>query len=693
MVALSSIAGLGGFARHSSAGVCTLALLALFLVGCSKTEEAPSAAVEASAPVAAPAPGAVNQAPTDEAEVVSRFEQERFKIARSISKDLGISELDAESSTSSWYEVHESGPKWFVWAQTPVDLKTKPSLLRKIANSKEFSVGIDLSMLNESIDLPSSEISKNLRETLVKSNEDILLIEVFAIPDPRFFLRAENSKRLLTFEVDLKKMRELGAYDALQKKQGSSYTDADLFELLDKFSLGRNYFTFRSTQKQGEGSIAFSFWVDRRPIDEISLSLCVGGSSAIKCGPSPHISRPPVGMLGKQNSNAPDASLHLLDLGEDALAAVFYCQTCGDNSRPGYVGWHIPITADSLENIVTTQIVPSFNSVIAQPIERPKDNSAFLQGGRALYNALFDYPDVDARNAEDVFRSFVKKASIAEGAPILYIRTIKRDQRFSLLPLNMMVVPLSDGEEAFLGFDVNIEGYLSDRPYLSSSQCISRWFFLIPDAREGLFKNAYNAFKDWIPRYKSASEKSIFSENEIPEFSQWIGASDVESSGLALVTLSHHAPGRLCYADELCEEGGDSIMANALRRRFTFPSIAILNGCGTVGIGQSEFVQKLAERDMSAIIATSVKVDAEMAGTFLNLFSDVLQKNGSDASYSISRARFDAVKRLKDVSPPGGHPYGPAALAYMTLGDGGVRACVPPGPGNIDSVIAKGENQ
>jgi hypothetical protein len=56
---------------------------------------------------------------------------------------------------------------------------------------------------------------------------------------------------------------------------------------------------------------------------------------------------------------------------------------------------------------------------------------------------------------------------------------------------------------------------------------------------------------------------------------------------------------------------------------------------------------------------------------------DLLQTHSKDASYTLSKARFDAVKALSKTKDRNGAMYGPRALAFILAGNGAVRACVP----------------
>jgi hypothetical protein len=67
-------------------------------------------------------------------------------------------------------------------------------------------------------------------------------------------------------------------------------------------------------------------------------------------------------------------------------------------------------------------------------------------------------------------------------------------------------------------------------------------------------------------------------------------------------------------------------------------------------------------------------VDPVLAGKFLTEFMDQLKRNVNDPRYTVTRARFDAVRSLgRDEKSV----YGPKALAFILAGNGAIRLCVP----------------
>jgi len=108
------------------------------------------------------------------------------------------------------------------------------------------------------------------------------------------------------------------------------------------------------------------------------------------------------------------------------------------------------------------------------------------------------------------------------------------------------------------------------------------------------------------------------------------------------------------------------------------PSLAIINACGTAQSGATEFVSEFNSQGVVSVIATSTEVEPEMAGKFLSVLVDLLRSNQATRNYTISTARFEAVRKLSAMPDPNGTPYGARALAFVLVGNGALTLCVPP---------------
>jgi hypothetical protein len=184
----------------------------------------------------------------------------------------------------------------------------------------------------------------------------------------------------------------------------------------------------------------------------------------------------------------------------------------------------------------------------------------------------------------------------------------------------------------------------------------------------GAVLDARQPVKDWIASFKQSCAACVI-DNEF-DFQKWLSQSDPRES-VAVAILSHHSDNALFFNETT---GSPRVLSSAVRRPFASASIVILDACGTSDPGASEFIREFNFRGVSAAIATSTKVEPALAGEFLATFMTLLQKHVNDPSYTVSQARFDAVRVLGRGA---GSVYGPRALAFILAGNGALRLCVP----------------
>jgi hypothetical protein len=164
-------------------------------------------------------------------------------------------------------------------------------------------------------------------------------------------------------------------------------------------------------------------------------------------------------------------------------------------------------------------------------------------------------------------------------------------------------------------------------------------------------------------------------------FSAWVNTASPEQPSTALLLLSHHSDNQLFW------DKTDPIPASIFHVRFRSPSIVVFNACGTAKPGETQVIRNLNVNGVSSVIATYAEVPGGMAGRFSSILVDLLQKKRASSSYFLSQAVYDAVQKLHDEPidqtglPPGSLPpgtkYGPFALLFGLVGNGGVRVCVP----------------
>lgn len=575
-------------------------------------------------------------------------------------------------------ERPERLPLWNVWVQAQSDgqpvLPNQERAQKQLGTNENFSLIVELSGALYSRVVASKPISAELASALSNTSKAAVVLQIVAVPDRRHLYQSGPLPQVATLAVDLAKYRSLMARDQVTlttDPAGSAPAS------MSDYNLGRAVFQFATRSATGLTNIALSVWIDNRPIDEMSIPICIGPNDECKRTWSPLAS---AGTLGQAFVQSPEASLHLLELTEDRLVGVFYCSSCQEvGGRSGYYTWDLANSADSLSRAIRTEVVPALEAAASVP-RADQRQDAFRQAGRILYRAVFDSIDgVDKPHlAERAFANFVARArNNTLAPPLLYTRVIADESSAILLPLNNMLVPLPEGREQFLGYSVNTESFLPQSPIAPPPVCISRWALLVPDNRPGdPLHNARLPVDEIIPIFQKLDAKSVYEPGRLKDFRDWLDAEEKESGGIAVVTLTHHYENKLCFTSKTCDDER-TIYASNVRRKFQAPSVVVLNGCGTGGQGATAFVEKFGLRGVSSIIATSVQVNEEMAGTFLKLLFAELTQHKNDTDYTISRARFDSVRRLSDETNANGTRFGPAALGYMLVGHGVVRVCVP----------------
>jgi hypothetical protein len=242
-----------------------------------------------------------------------------------------------------------------------------------------------------------------------------------------------------------------------------------------------------------------------------------------------------------------------------------------------------------------------------------------------------------------------------------------------LVPLGLMAVP---GTGLYIGQHFRVETPFESQSYSNVTNCISQWALLVPpldaNAPEDPMQKVRLTFQPWIDAFSGWTEHATV-YSDLGLFTSWLRGTPSKPRPNAILILSHHDSDRIYF-----EEGQQDIESANVLRSFDKPSLVILNGCGTAKPGASDFLRSFNQDGVSTAIATSYAVDARMAGLFTKRLMDFLALNGADPTYNVGRAKFDAaVDVSKTINPDTNQAYGPRALVFTLVGDGGVKACVP----------------
>jgi hypothetical protein len=160
---------------------------------------------------------------------------------------------------------------------------------------------------------------------------------------------------------------------------------------------------------------------------------------------------------------------------------------------------------------------------------------------------------------------------------------------------------------------------------------------------------------------------------EMPPFRQWLTTTGREAGPVALSVTSHHGHDNVWFVEN------DRLFSKQIRRELPRASIAILNGCGTGGPGATDFVGELSKRGVSAVIATNTQVAGGLAGAYLDCLTRIVERNSGTTLFDLSQAHFAAVHcaSARTIGKNTSKTYGSRALAYMLLGNGGLKLCLP----------------
>ena len=576
-------------------------------------------------------------------------------------------------------------PQWNAWEED--QYSTTPSFepLNTIEPDSTYSLFVDLAAIQYADHIEyygpfSRKVSSGLTAWL-KGNPKATEIEIVAIPDERFFEGLDQQQRVQHLTVNLNKVRTARLKGVEKPRYPFKYLQAHPHA---SFSFGQKPVSFRLETKKhrtGLASVALSFWVNRKPVDEISVPICIVEQPSTGV---PDDCQEPItptyslrGVDPVNHDSYPDAALHLVQLNSNTLVGVFRCNSCSGSQDDGYLTWTLRRTPAQLIDDINDNVVSTFEAA-----SQINDEEQMRQAGRALYNVIFEENDTnDVSDAENAFITFVggeiarqRKSDapvIATSAPSIFMRLLPNESDVSFaVPLDLMVVAAPDGTEEYLGFHFRIEAPLQLQSYVPPKACVSSWKLMMPPppplSSEDM-KNARKPFEKWIGEFRNWKSHADV-ESDAMLFDGWLGKRERGKDGLVVLTLSHHARGKLCFSDPSCK--GHSVLSADIRRSFPSPSLAVINACGTAQPGASEFIRKLNFSGIETIIATSTAVDGSIAGQFLSKFLYVLHDN-TDPAYTIGHAKFDTVAGLRKK-------YGARVLSYTLLGNDSVKVCTPP---------------
>jgi hypothetical protein len=283
---------------------------------------------------------------------------------------------------------------------------------------------------------------------------------------------------------------------------------------------------------------------------------------------------------------------------------------------------------------------------------------------------------------KEYITSHIKKTPFEnDNPPLLFVRFTenKADLPF-IIPIGLVTVDIGKGEREFIGFHHKIEEPLANDPTTGKPACIKRWVVSLPTKdEEKILNSAYKEIDtSVVTSLKAYAGKEFFEslrhpskETELNSFGAWIEKDQEDNDPALIIAMSHHGKGAL-------SDSSGEVLALNVKRQFAQPSIAILNGCGTVAPGFTDFIKELNERNITTVIATSTQVEASMAGDFITCLGQQIKtaKEKGEKEIAVSDA---FVRTLKCLYGKPSH-YDVKVLKYSLLGDGNLRLCIPSAP-------------
>lgn len=514
------------------------------------------------------------------------------------------------------------------------------------------------------------------------ANQDTVTIDALLLFDSTYFKTPEQLWKPLTINVrrlksTIKALSEAGAADPFAKLRS---------EREPAFVYGEVSFELRTKAAADlpkvslSAAIAISLWDpdQNKPLDEISFGVCVQGT---ECGGVQPIHFGFSGLdtlrasLG-DSASQPEVAVHLVQMAGGGMRGVLRERKSGE-----YQTWSLNTDLAGLQT--------SIDNVLAELATVNDERRTAI--GEALLESIIPTGEEDGRKAKQAFidavMPYMQGAAYGrDELPAVFFRVAGRPYlEPSLWPLSLISVPVPvAGESRHLGRYFRVESPLAVQNFDSVDACIANWIVVGPTSTGAT--EAARARLDYIgmgidskptlevgsvpvPIIDDMSQfRTIVRGPEVPE------AKPIEletKEGTLLTVLSHHHRDRIYF-----ERGPGEVYAYQVRRRFTSPSVVLLQGCGTGQPGASGFIQQLNQRGFYAAVATLREIEAPMAGDYFNCFIKQFDEAPPEG-LAIGILHTRAQRCLESAATP----WGSKALLFSLLGNSGLKICRPRLPG------------
>ena len=483
----------------------------------------------------------------------------------SVSETIEVSSRGGSSNTSSTVS-NKPAPVWNAWTETFAPaLEFRPN--SSLRPQTDYNLVLDLSALSygEAAGLYSQKAGKDLQAWLKSVKTPSAYLDVLIVPDQFAFAPQREGEKSKQLSIDLRKAAK--AQRMTFRIKGQPF-DTLRRDKNPQFVFGRIVARVTTTSRLGLASIAIMIWSNGKPIDELTIPVCITDGS-LPCSSRGQVAVTLKGIdslriAATANSSLfPDAAIHLIELDPSHLIGVFKCNSCTDPKDRPFKTWEISGTAAQLSTYLTATNLADF--------ENATTDADYLQHAEELYIKLFrDGSTGELAATEADFRRFILQnaRSGTTVAPSIFVRLLPgSSQPLFLVPLGLMSPP---GTKLYIGNHFRIETPFESQSYNAAAACVSQWTLLVPPAAlepvsadsPVLSDPMYlvrQPFESWITSFSNWGGHTTI-DTDLTTFSTWLRDSGAKAKSDGIIILSHHDADRIYFYDGK----GDIESANVL---------------------------------------------------------------------------------------------------------------------------------
>ncbi len=548
---------------------------------------------------------------------------------------------------------------WNAWAEAAPGGSLQPAY--PLNPNTPYTLNVHLTLhryYSEQGPITYREVHERLRQDLMKwvdetTSKEEKITAVLLIDSARFKGPALSEQ---TFAVDLEKLSQA-------RRSGIPPAQGSLEERAAVSALGKVRFDIETSAREGLATVSVSFWVRGRPLDELTIPLCVtAGHVPPECMDQRAIGSGLGGVdslrVATQSLEEPDLSLVVLDRPEGAVGVM-------KGAKPGdpFLKWPIQRSASDLSKFLAT--------TLSKPIAGATSEDQLRRIGQDVTNTLFPNVSPEAMTAKARLEAVAERAYKSNpGRYSVFMRIVRDGPEPLIFPLGLVYL-----KGNFIGRYLRVESPLNVQTYADPKKCVARWVTVAPPAAvPGTPPPADEALEEARTRAKAGLDtlsrtSGYRSFKTLREFGDWLRDGTPETS-LSLLTLSHHGDNMLSFA---AADTANVVTSAAVAKHFGQPSIAILAGCSTAGAGASRFIAELSLRGVNAVVVTTSSVPAGLAGDLLACLAEDVESHPKEQLWDLYFHAQECAAEKRTSATSGA--WGAETLRFALIGDGGVRLC------------------